>query len=120
MGKMRDEWKKAKEKAEKVIPKGFFKGADLGPLLDEVEAAEKKLDKVKGTDVKGMEKAKVELAKVINKALTATSDYTKLATMGKNANAGTPLAAALDEALTALSMRIYASLTTIKTRNGIR
>src|SRR5262245_34016647 len=76
---MRSDWQQAKAEAEKVVQKGFFKGADLGPLLDKMEAAEKKIEKA--TDVKAGKKAKQEFQQAAQKAAEAAGTYRKMAEM---------------------------------------
>jgi len=78
----RSAWQKFKATAEKEIPKGFFGTENLGPLLDKVEEAEKKYEKLlekKGTSKDEMTRAKKELDTAAQKAYVAAEVYRKAA-----------------------------------------
>jgi len=84
---LRSDWLKEKAQHEKKIPKGFFGTENLGPLLDKVEEAEKKYEKLlakKGTSQDEMTRAKKELNTAASKAVLAAEVYRKAADQYKN------------------------------------
>ena len=81
MGDLRKTWQDAKAKTAAAIPSGFFGTADLGPLLDAFEAAEKKHEKLPGTaSEKDQKKAYDAVKAALKAARDAVGIYVKKVT----------------------------------------
>jgi predicted RNase H-like nuclease len=100
---------KAKLDKGGIQSKQLYK-ADLGPALDEFEKASKALDKTKGTDPKKVDEAVNKKKAAADKAMQITAQYIsdtkKLKEWAKDDNHKQ----LLEDALTVLSMHIYAPI----------
>ncbi len=105
---LRDKWNKIKHKAERTIGSGFFGHANLGPLLDKAEKAEKDYDKLPGTtDHAVISQAKTKARTAWRAAEGAMAIYLHNLGLAKHANRHDALVyAALDQAETDLTMLI--------------
>src|SRR5262249_44435695 len=101
--------------AERVVPRGFFGGADLGPLLDKMEEAEKKIEKT--IDKKGegkataedVSRAKQEFQRAALRAAEAAVAYRKKSEMGSTTQSNSQ---EIRNALTKAKQKLLAEICT--------
>ena len=106
---LKKKWEAAKRKAEKVVPKGFIKGEDLGSKLGAADESFEKYSKEK--DVAKEAKLKKKAGEDGHAASTAATEYLRLLELGVRANKNDKnLYKALYEWETTLSMQIIVPL----------
>ena len=107
---LKEKWENCKKEALKVLPTGFFTGADLGKLLGKAQDAHKVYDKLPGTtDHAKLQSAKRAANAAYTEAGNACSVYMKLVSMAEKSSGNkgnAPLLGALSKAGTVLAFDI--------------